>query len=348
MAAVVAGQESIPVEHGGGGRERLGYETTRVAQRAFLLQKRRFVSRTEVTVVIPTLNEAAAIGKVLDDLKLAGYENILVVDGYSDDGTAEIAKRKGAAIVMQHGPGKAGAVKTAVEIVNTPYMVLMDGDDTYKAFDIDELLTYAGDYDEVIGARKDGRSNIPRVNRFGNWIISGFFKLLFGVPITDVLSGMYLLNTEKAREIETTSASFDIEVEIASAMTTSGKITQVPISYGKRLGKQKLRSSEGGRILSTLFWMAYYYNPVSLFGGLVALAAIPAAGILLWVLFEGLFLGVWHGIYAIFGLGLLLIAMQAAAVALISLLLKRSERRTVALLKKVVDRQSGTRTPATR
>jgi hypothetical protein len=150
-----------------------------------------------------------------------------------------------------------------------------------------------------------------------------------------VLSGMYVLNVEKAREIEMTSASFDIEVEIASAMATLGSVTQVPISYGKRVGKQKLRPSHGGRILSTLFWMAYYYNPVFLFGGVVSLAAIPATGILLWVLFEGLFLGVWHGIYATFGLGLLLIATQAAAIALTSLVIRRSERRIAGELRRL-------------
>jgi glycosyltransferase involved in cell wall biosynthesis len=303
-------------------------------ERTFLRQDGRLVSPKDVTVVIPTLNESEGIGKVIDDIKMEGYDNLLVVDGFSNDGTPKIAEAKGAAVVMQHGPGKAGALKTAIGMVNTPYMVVMDGDDTYKAADIKNLLTFAGEFDEVIGARTEGRNNIPTVNRFGNWIVSRAYKLLFGSPITDVLSGMYVLNVEKTREIEMTSASFDIEVEIASAMAASGSVTQVPISYRKRIGKQKLRPSHGGRILSTLLWMAYYYNPVFLFGALVSLAAIPATGILLWVLFEGLFLGIWHGIYATFGLGLLLIATQAASVALISLIMKRSEKRIMSQLKR--------------
>lgn len=297
-------------------------------------QAKRYASPAEVTVVVPTLNEEAAIGKVIEDLRHEGYENILVVDGDSTDRTREIAFSKGADVVKQHGAGKAGALKTAFGLVETPYMLVMDGDDTYKAKDIDDMLTYAGDFDEVIGARTEGRENIPRLNRFGNWVISRAFKLLFGTPVTDVLSGMYLLKTAKVRDIETTSASFDIEVEIASALSTSGSITQVPVSYGKRLGEQKLRPSHGGRILSTLFWMAYYHNPVVLFGGGVALLGIPAFGILLWVVYERLFFGVYHGIYALFGLGLLLIATQAAAVALIALMLKRSEKRMTDILQK--------------
>lgn len=292
------------------------------------------VSRNDVTVVIPTLNESVAIGKVIDDVKGKGFDNILVVDGHSTDGTAEIARNKGAIVAMQHGPGKAGALKTAVGIVRTPYMVVMDGDDTYKADDIEGLLLYGKEFDEVIGARARGRENIPAINRFGNWIISRVFKLFFGVPITDVLSGMYLLNTSMMRDVMTTSASFDIEVEIASAMATSGEVTQVPISYGRRLGQQKLRPSHGGRILSTLFWMAYYYNPVFLFGAVVALLAVPASGIILWVIFEGIFFGIWHGVYAIFGLGIFILASQAGAIALISLLLKRSEERLTRQLRR--------------
>jgi dolichol-phosphate hexosyltransferase len=316
-------------------RERSSFAPASLSQQPFLRQERRSISPEEVTVLIPTLDEALAIGKVLDDLKKEGYDNILVVDGHSTDGTVEIARNKGAIVVTQHGAGKAGALRTAIEMVNTPYMLVMDGDDTYRASDIKGLLAYGGSYDEVIGARTEGRDNIPRVNRFGNWVISSAFKLLFGDAVTDVLSGMYLLNTEKLRSTKLTSASFDIEVEIASAMTTEGTITQVPISYGKRLGEQKLRLSHGGRILSTLFWMAYYYNPVFLFGGLVALATIPATGILLWVFFEGLFFGVWHSIYAIMGVALFLLGTQAASIALVSLLLKRSETRMINRLSRI-------------
>ena len=82
-------------------------------------------------------------------------------------------------------------------------MLAMDRDNTYKAKDIDDMLTFAGDLDEVIGVRTEGKDNLPRNNRFGNWVISKVFKSLSGTPITDVLSGMYLLNTEKVREVET-------------------------------------------------------------------------------------------------------------------------------------------------
>jgi dolichol-phosphate mannosyltransferase len=306
-------------------------------KQAFLRLQRRngLVTPDQVTIVIPVLNEREAIEKVLDDLRHEGFENVLVVDGYSADGTREIAMSKGALVIQQHGAGKAGALATAIEAVDTPYMVVIDGDYTYKASDIHRLLGPAAQFDEVIGARTGGRKNIPPLNRLGNWIISKSFKLLFGEPITDVLSGMYLLRTDKAREVQITSTSFDVEVEIASSIASSGRITQVPIGYGERLGTQKLRARDGGRIVSTLFWMAYYYNPVILYGGLVSLTAIPALGILAWTLYQRLAFNVWHSGYALLGVMLLLVATQGAAVSLGSLLTKRSENRILRELGKI-------------
>jgi dolichol-phosphate hexosyltransferase len=307
------------------------------AKEAFLrLQQRNgFVTPDQVTVVIPVLNEREAIGKVLDDLKDQGFDNVVVVDGYSDDGTLQIAQSKGAMVLQQRGSGKAGALVTAFDAISTPYVVVMDGDYTYKASDVHRLLAHAGDFDEVIGARTRGRKNIPLFNRFGNWVISKSFKLLFGEPITDVLSGMYLLRTDSMKQVHITSTSFDIEVEIASSIASMGRITQVPIGYGERLGTQKLRPSDGGRIISTLFWMAYYFNPLLLYGALVSLCSIPAVGVLGWVFYQKEVLDVWHAGYALLGVMLLLVATQGAAVSLSSLLTKRSEQRIMLELRKI-------------
>ena len=296
----------------------------------------------DVTVVIPTLDEAEAIGKVLDEVKDAGFRKILVIDGNSVDDTVAIAKSKGVTVLQQHGAGKAGAISTSLSRVRTPYVVVMDGDYTYRAADIYKLLEHAQNYDEVIGARTSGRENIPMFNRLGNWLISKLFKLLFNKPITDVLSGMYLLRTETAKEVEITSTSFDIEVEMACAIASVGNMTQVPIDYGKRIGKQKLSPGHGSRIISTLIWMANNYNPVFLYGMIVTLSVVPAAAILLWTLYERFVFNVWHSGYALFGVMLLLLASQAGAVSAMSLMSRRSEQRLVQRLRKLQVQQSST------
>ena len=54
-----------------------------------------------VTIVIPTKNEENAIEKVIDELHDYGFNNILVVDGFSTDRTVELARKKGAKVEFQ-------------------------------------------------------------------------------------------------------------------------------------------------------------------------------------------------------------------------------------------------------
>ena len=72
-------------------------------------------SATRIAIVIPTLNECKAVGKVLGGVKSAmeGYEyRMLVVDGHSTDGTDKIAREMGAAVIYQRGRGYGNALKT--------------------------------------------------------------------------------------------------------------------------------------------------------------------------------------------------------------------------------------------
>ena len=61
---------------------------------------------------------------------------------------------------------------------------------------------------QLIGARTQGRENISRVNRFGNWGINKIFNLFFGTNLTDVCSGLYMLETSFAKEIPFTTEGF--------------------------------------------------------------------------------------------------------------------------------------------
>jgi dolichol-phosphate mannosyltransferase len=293
------------------------------------------VAKDMVTVVIPTLNEEEAIGKVLDELRAEGYRNILVVDGYSSDGTVEVAKQKGVEVVLQHGAGKAGAIRTALEHVKTPYMVVMDGDYTYDPKDIERMLVHAAKYDEIIGVRANSK-NIGWLHRLGNKIINIAFNLLLGASLSDVCSGMYLVKTEALRGVELRSRGFSVEVEIAAHMCSSGRVTEVPISYRRRVGRRKLKSlRDGFSILSTVFWLARSYNPVFLFAVLASLMAVPGVVLTLWQLYLRYVYGAeaWSMGVAWLGLFLLVVGVQGFTVATIALLLKRMEKRIVQSLK---------------
>jgi len=284
------------------------------------------IVKDKVTVVLPALNEADGILPVIEELRENGYEKILVVDGYSSDMTAETAHENGTKVLYQHGIGKAGAVKTAIERVETPYIVFMDADHTYDPKDIWRLLLHSDHYSHVIGTRD--RGHIPRVHRFGNWVISQVFSVLFGVKITDVCSGMYLLETEEARKYSLQETGFNIEIEVAAQSASRENLTEVPINYRSRIGERKLSTWRNGiSILRVAFTLARRYNPIFLYSALTGLSIIPAAVVLGWVTLDQLTTGVFHSGWALAGIMLLLVAAQAFTLASVSILTRHSERR---------------------
>jgi glycosyltransferase involved in cell wall biosynthesis len=209
---------------------------------------------TFVTIVIPTLNEQEAIGKVLDELFSMGLKNLLVVDGYSSDGTLDTAKKYPISVILQQGKGKAGALKTAFKNVKTPYMIVIDGDFTYDPSCIPRFLEHMQTYDQIIGVRNlDDKKNISVIHKLGNKVITKTFNALMGTNLSDVCSGMYTLKTEIAKDLDLSSTGFDVEVEISAQIASSGTITEVPINYRQRIGQQKLSTwKHGFKILSTI------------------------------------------------------------------------------------------------
>lgn len=208
----------------------------------------------DLTIVLPVLNEEKGIRFVLEELKKEGYDNILVVDGHSTDGTTHVASRNGVKLIFQDGIGKTRAIKTAIENIDTTYFIVMDGDYTYSPRDIKNFFPSLYKYDEVIGVRHLGRSNIPTLNRFGNWVINNTFNMLFGTNLSDVCSGMYALKTSFAEKIDLKSEGFAVEVEIAANAARKGTISEVPIRYSPRIGQQKLSPLRDGLIIYCSLW----------------------------------------------------------------------------------------------
>jgi glycosyltransferase involved in cell wall biosynthesis len=237
------------------------------------------VTEKTITVVIPTLNEEEAIGKVLNELQSLGFKNIVVVDGYSTDRTVEIAKQFGVKTISQHGKGKTGALKTAIEHIETPYLLVMDGDYTYDASCINRFIQHLDCYDEIIGARiADDTNPMSFLHRYGNKIITKLFNNLMGTSLSDLCSGMYVVRTKALQSIDLSSTGFDVEAEIAAQIASLGRITEVPINYRSRLGKQKLSTwRHGYKIVKSIFRLGRLYNPSTFYSILSKSIMIPVS-----------------------------------------------------------------------
>lgn len=291
-----------------------------------------------ITVVIPTLNEENGIAKVIEELHALGINNILVVDGYSKDKTVEIAEKMGAKVLYQQGKGKTGALRTAIDVIETQYMLVMDGDYTYDASCIERLVQHMKSYDEIIGARvPTDKASMTGIHKFGNKMITRAFNLLLSTNITDVCSGMYILRTETARDIHLSTSGFDVEVEIAAQVAAAGRLTEVPINYRPRIGKQKLSTwKHGFKITKSIVNLGRTYNPGALYSMLGSMITIPASlmlgnSVLEWIM-TGRIVSPWFFV----GISMILVAIQTMGVGVISLMLRRSELRSARRLARVL------------
>ncbi|MGB9928726.1 MAG: S-layer glycoprotein N-glycosyltransferase AglJ [Methanosarcina sp.] len=232
------------------------------------------MNSADVCILIPTLNEAATIGQLIKDFKEEGFFNILVIDGNSKDGTGEIARVEGAEVVLQTGKGKGQAMIQAFGILNSPYIVMIDGDGTYLASDAHALLEPILEEraDHVIGNRLEKYSPgaFTRLNLIGNRIINLFFDIAYGVSLKDILSGYRAFTLESVRELELNKTGFEIETEISvECILKKQRVEEVPITYLPRneKGATKLNPvKDGFRIGSTIYRLAKVHNPMFYFG----------------------------------------------------------------------------------
>jgi dolichol-phosphate mannosyltransferase len=158
----------------------------------------------------------------------------------------------------------------------------MDGDCTYDPKDMINFSRYIPSFNLVVGVRKTGRKNIPFLNRFGNGLISLIFNLFFGTGLGDVCSGMYVLKTDFARQLNLNSNGFEIEAEILAKAAIVGGVAQVPINYRSRIGKQKLRPfKDGYNILKKVLKLGAIYNPITFYSMLIGSSLVTLSFMLI-------------------------------------------------------------------
>lgn len=260
----------------------------------------------DVCVLIPTLNEAATIGDVIDGFTDEGFEHVLVVDGDSDDGTVSVAREHGAEVVVQSGSGKGQAVREALAAVERDIVLLVDGDGTYRPDDAYGMVSPIGDDQaaHVIGNRfadlKPGA--MTRLNRAGNRLINWTFAKIHGHDLKDILSGYRALTIDSAAQMHLTAEGFGIETEMGVECVRNDIDTAVvDVTYQPRPDQSttNLRPfRDGGVILSTLWRLARTTNPLFYFGSLGALSTLVAVFVGLFVAYDWVVNGISHEVLA--------------------------------------------------
>ena len=239
-----------------------------------------------VSVVMPCLNEEAAIGPCIQKIQrtfaAASIDGeIVVCDNGSTDASVSIAEGMGARVVHQPQRGYGNAYLKGFASARGRYLVMGDADDTYDFEMIPEFVAALDrqGHQFVTGSRYlgGGDAHITALHRyFGNPALTRILNLLFGTRYTDVYCGFRAFARETYDVIRPVSPGMEFNLELAINAGLAGlRVKEIPIVLAPRKGDSKLRTfRDGWRSLR----MMLLYSPNKLF--LAPGATLLALGLL--------------------------------------------------------------------
>jgi glycosyltransferase involved in cell wall biosynthesis len=210
-----------------------------------------------VSVIIPTHNEAQAIGHVLADLPSDIVTEVIVVDSNSHDGTPGIARAAGARVIEEPRRGYGRACLTGFANAHDPdVVVFLDGDYSDRPSELPILLRpiIEGRADITLGSRlKSNAHALPWHQAIGNRLAAGLIRMLYGVKVTDL--GPFRAGraeTLRALALEQTTYGWAVEMILKGALA-GYRIVEVPVSYYPRIGKSKISGTIKGTVGAAWF-----------------------------------------------------------------------------------------------
>lgn len=243
----------------------------------------------QIAVLIPCYNEEATIAKVINDFRRQLPDaQIYVYDNNSSDGTYQIALQAGAKVRKETHQGKGNVVKYMFRYIEADVYIMVDGDDTYPAEYVHNLIKPILDKeaDMVTGDRISKgyykNENKRPMHNMGNSLVSTLINFLFKTQLKDIMTGYRAFNRSFIKNIPIITKGFEIETEMTiKALDNGFVVKEVPVEYRDRPAgsASKLNTvKDGTKVLKTIFTVFKDYRPIQFF---VTLAMIFfVAGIL--------------------------------------------------------------------
>ena len=230
-----------------------------------------------IAVLIPCHNEESTIAKVVDDFRAQlPQAAIYVFDNCCTDATARLAAARGATVLKEPRKGKGYVVEAMLDRIDADYYVMVDGDDTYEASAVGQLLApvIAGDADMAVGARLavyDDKSFRP-LHVLGNNLVRNLINRIFKAELTDIMSGYRAFNRRVVERVPFVSSGFEVETEMTIQMLYYRlKITEVQVPYrGRPEGSESKLNTfrDGFRVLYKIFNLFRSFKPLTFFGSI--------------------------------------------------------------------------------
>ncbi|MGQ9640607.1 MAG: glycosyltransferase family 2 protein [Candidatus Bathycorpusculaceae bacterium] len=224
--------------------------------------------KRQVLTIIAALDEEEGIGLTIAELRQYLEKPwVLVVDGWSSDGTVRVAKDMYADVLFQDGKGKGNAIAEALRHLDmdVDYVVFTDADYTYPAEFIPEMIRILDENPQVgmvCGNRFNSHFHLSAMHDMyylGNRLLAFTHNLLNGVGMRDPLTGLRVVRAKILRNWTPKSQGFDIEVELNHHVERQGySIVEFPIYYRPRLGEKKLKLKHGFTILKRILAESMY------------------------------------------------------------------------------------------
>jgi glycosyltransferase involved in cell wall biosynthesis len=239
-----------------------------------------------VSVIIPAMNEGAAVGDVVRELaRTAAWREILVIDDGSSDDTAAQAEAAGARVLRHpYNKGNGAAVKTGIRHASGEYVLIVDGDGQHQPADALRLVSRLGEYDLVVGARSAATQAGP-LRRWGNAALNGLATYLTERRIPDLTSGFRAARRAGLLEfIGLLPNGFSTPTTTTLCFIKAGySVAFEPIQARNRVGASKIRlSSDGPKFLLIMLRVVTIFSPFRIFLPISAAAFLLGAGYALW------------------------------------------------------------------
>ncbi len=243
--------------------------------------------RPRIAVLIPCYNEERTIAKVVRDFRRALPDAaIYVYDNNSKDRTCEVARAAGAIVGFENMQGKGNVVRRMFADVEADVYIMVDGDDTYDADAAPALVsTLLERRLDMVNARRvsDIEEAYRAGHRFGNLLLSGMIRVIFGDRCRDVLSGYRVMSRRFVKSFPALAEGFDIEAELTiHALELRVATMDVDTEYRARPegSVSKLRTYHDGlRICLTILHLLKEERPFLFFGSIFAALALLSVGI---------------------------------------------------------------------
>ena len=239
----------------------------------------------KIAVLIPCYNEELTIEKVVKDFqKELPDADIYVYDNNSKDKTAEIAKNAGAIVRKEIRQGKGNVVRTMFREIDADIYVMVDGDDTYPAEFVHQLIEPIrnDEADMTIGDRLSNGTYQQQIKKnfheFGNNLVRKSINILFNNKLKDIMTGYRAFSKTFVKNMPVLSPNFELETEMTLfALDKKFRLKEIPIVFRERPdgSESKINTfSDGIKVIKTIIKMFKDHKPLKFFTIIFAILLI--------------------------------------------------------------------------